>query len=216
MDDVKWFKDIFRPHFDKWVMEPIDRLVISQDALIGFIFMSCAIDYLASFLWGSSRSGQIGTSYKKFIDDYFPKDRYDAQGLYDSLRCGLVHMFTIKDKKYSLTHNHPELHLKTDSTGKTTLNAGNFRDDLVAAKNKYFDEVEKRADLLEKVTLRFIRDGFLDLEKQSVNESFSKELGEFILESKETTVDVSGAVLDTDKLGQEEMIVVKLVKTREE
>lgn len=49
-----WFRDYFRPHFDNWVFGPIDRLVCAEDALIGFIFMACAIDYLAGFWWGKT------------------------------------------------------------------------------------------------------------------------------------------------------------------
>ena len=50
-EKLTWFRDQFRPHFDGWIFDPINRLVHSQDALIGFIFMACAIDYLASFWW---------------------------------------------------------------------------------------------------------------------------------------------------------------------
>jgi hypothetical protein len=46
---LDWFRNYFRPHFDDWVIGPINRLVHTQDALIGFIFMACAIDYLAGF-----------------------------------------------------------------------------------------------------------------------------------------------------------------------
>jgi hypothetical protein len=162
---LEWFKRHFRPHFDQWVFDPINRLVPSQDALIGFILMSCAIDYLAGFLYGKSTKGHVQSAYTDFIIKYFPPS-YKPDDLYDSLRNGLVHMFTIKDKYYYLTHNHPELHLKQYSgTGspQIILNAESFRDDLSAAKDKYFDEVETRLDLdlLDHVVDRYTRDGFL-------------------------------------------------------
>jgi hypothetical protein len=158
-----WFRNYFRPHFDNWVFGPIDRLVYAQDALIGFIFMACAIDYLAGFWWGKSTKGVVEKVYTGFIDQYFPEGRYDTRGLYDSLRNGLVHMFTIKNKKYALTHNHPHLHLKVDANGQVVLNAGDLRDDLRAAKERYFDDVEARADLLDRLLERYNREGFLVL-----------------------------------------------------
>lgn len=161
-DKLRWFKD-FRSHFDLWVVEPIDRLVDSKDALIGFIFMSCTIDYLAGFWWGSSTRNNVKKAYTGFIEEYFPSGRYNAEGLYDSLRNGLVHMFTIKNKKYTLTHNNPDLHLKSDRNQQIILNAGNFRNDLIAAKDKYFDDVENDISLLDNVVNRYTRDGFLKL-----------------------------------------------------
>lgn len=158
---LSWFRNEFRPHFNEWVLSPIHRLVPSQDALIGFIVMTCAIDYLAGFWWGESTKGKVQAAYTGFIDAYFPKGRYDANGLYDSLRNGLVHMFTIKNKKYALIHNRPDMHLKNDTAGHIILNAADFRDDLVIAKDKYFDEVENNSELLDKLRDRFTRDGFL-------------------------------------------------------
>ncbi len=155
------FRDRFRPHFEEWVMGPINRLVSSDDALVSFVLMSCAIDYLSSFWYGESTQGKVGKVYPDFIETYFPGGRYDSGGLYDSLRNGLVHLFTIKGKRYILTHNRPDLHLKANKGGQIILNAGDFRDDLVLAKDKYFNEVEADPDLLAKLMKRFTRDGFL-------------------------------------------------------
>lgn len=161
-EKLKWFREVFRPHFDEWVFGPIDRLVPSDDALIGFIFMACAVDYLAGFSWGESTQGKVQAAYVAFIDQYFPRSRYDSKGLYDSLRNGLVHMFTIKGKKYALTHKNPALHLKQDRDGHIILNAGDFRDDLHSAKERYFTAVEAQPQLLDKCVERYVRDGFLD------------------------------------------------------
>src|SRR3972149_9846502 len=88
-----WFQKYFKPHFINWVIDPINRLVVSDDALIGFIFMSCAIDYLASFWWGKDTTGNVKKAYTGFIDKYFSPGKYDSLGLYESLRNGLVHLF---------------------------------------------------------------------------------------------------------------------------
>jgi hypothetical protein len=158
---LTWFRNYFRPHFNNWVFGPVDRLVRSEDALMGFIVMACSIDYLAGFWWGASTKYCTEKAYSGFIEKYFPPGRYDTAGLYDSLRNGLIHLFTIKGKKYALTHNTPTVHLKDAASGQVVLNANSFRDDLVAAKEKYFDAVEACPDLLDKVVDRYNRDGFL-------------------------------------------------------
>jgi hypothetical protein len=158
---LKWFREVFRPHFDSWVFGPVDRLVHSQDALVGFIMMACVIDYLAGFWWGGSTKNAVKRAYIGFIDRYFPKDRYIPEHLYDSLRNGLVHLFTIKGKRYALVHNQPNLHLREDTTRHIILNAADFRDDLRAAKDKYFDEVESTPAVLDKLLEQYFREGFL-------------------------------------------------------
>lgn len=160
VEKLKWFKQGFRPHFNEWAFGPIERLV-RKEPLIGFIFMSCIIDYLAGFYWGKSTLNNVRKAYTEFIGKYFPKDRYDAKGLYKSLRNGLVHSFTIKNKTYALTNKKPEFHLKEAESGHIVLNAEDFRDDLIAAKDKYFNDVESSPDLLNKVIERYNRDGFL-------------------------------------------------------
>lgn len=162
-EKLAWFREYFRPQFNGWVFDPIDRLAPSQNALIGFIFMACAIDYLAGFWWGRSTKDQVKAAYTGFITEYFPKGRYDAYGLYDSLRNGLIHMFTLRGKKYVLTHNNTHRHLKSDPFGRIILNAEDFRDDLAEAKEQYFRDVEGKPDLLDKLLERYRRDGFLDL-----------------------------------------------------
>jgi len=161
-EKLEWFRTKFRPHFDEWVFGPIDRLTPSRDALIGFVFMACAIDYLAGFRWGASTEKNVKKAYTGFIEEFFPVGRYDADGLYDSLRNGLVHMFTIKNKKYGLVHNKSDLHLKSDKAGHLILNAEDFRNDLVSAKERYFETVESQPDRLDKLVQRYDRDGFLE------------------------------------------------------
>jgi hypothetical protein len=41
------------------------------------------------------------------------------------------------------------------------LNADSFRKDLIDAANRYFDEVEKKPQLLDKAFQRYERDGFI-------------------------------------------------------
>ncbi|PKN88590.1 MAG: hypothetical protein CVU51_03815 [Deltaproteobacteria bacterium HGW-Deltaproteobacteria-1] len=158
-----WFQD-FRPHFNYLVLDPIKKFPLKMDdMLIGFVFMSCCIDYLSGFWWGENRElGMSRQAYVGFINEYFrPRGRYNAKGLYDSLRNGLVHLFTIKNKMYELTFDEPERHLTLSCIGYTVLDAGSFRKDLIDAANLYFDEVEKNPQLLNKAFERYEREGFV-------------------------------------------------------
>ena len=76
-----------------------------------------------------------------FIQAYFPVHKYNAEHLYDSLRNGLVHLFTIKNSHYSLVHGRPETHLTTDAQGRTLLNAEDLLADLQTATDTYFRHV---------------------------------------------------------------------------
>ncbi|MGB3717264.1 MAG: hypothetical protein WA996_22810 [Candidatus Promineifilaceae bacterium] len=161
------FRESFRPHFDKMICDPISKMVTTRDALWSFILMALVIDYLAGFWWGESTKGRTKQVYTGFVENYFPKGRYNSDSIYAYLRNGLVHSFTIKNSAFMLTHNHPELHLNKHESGRLILNAGDFRDDLFSAKNKYFDEVEACSpaagwfDVLDKFWMRLERDGFL-------------------------------------------------------
>lgn len=160
---LSWFRLKFRPHFDEWVMHPIDDLISGGHPLIGFLVMACAVDYLASFWWGETTKGHVKEAYTGFVREYFVPNLYDEDELYESLRVGLVHLFSIKDMKYALVSDKPDLHLREDDNGQVILNAQNFRNDLVQAKDGFFDAVESNPALLERVIQRHTRDGFLRL-----------------------------------------------------
>ena len=158
-----WFAD-FRPHFNYLVLDPIKKVPLKiDDMLICFVFMSCSIDYLSGFWWGDTREmGMVRQAYVGFINEYFlPRGRYNAKGIFDSLRNGLVHQFTIKNKMYELTFDEPERHLTVSHNNYLVLNAGSFRKDLIEAANRYFDDVEKKPKLLDKAFQSYERDGFV-------------------------------------------------------
>jgi hypothetical protein len=73
-DELIWFTNTFRPHFEEWVFHRIDRL-INTDPLMGFIFISCVIDCLSGFMIGK-KSTKI--SYIDFISTYFPTGKYNS------------------------------------------------------------------------------------------------------------------------------------------
>ena len=158
-----WFAD-FRPHFNYLVLDPIRKFPLKlDDMLICFVFMSCSIDYLSGFWWGDTREmGMVRQAYVGFINEYFrPRGLYNAKGIYDSLRNGLVHLFTIKNSIYELTFDEPQRHLTISHNGFIVLDAGSFRNDLINAASLYFDELKKNPQLLDKAFQRYERDGFI-------------------------------------------------------
>src|SRR5664280_654084 len=77
-----WLHD-FRPHFNHLVLDPIKRFSLKMDdMLIGFVFMSCSIDYLSGFWWGENKEiGMVRQAYVGFINEYFrPRGLYNAKG----------------------------------------------------------------------------------------------------------------------------------------
>ena len=170
---LEWFKKEFRPHFDEWVVDTASRMVNARDdvgvAMPAFIWLACGIDWLAGFR--SEESDSNTKSYTGFIKEYFPST-YDPKKLYDSLRNGLIHSFTIKKGQYALIHRHPELHFASNNQSEI-LNLENFFQDWINAKNKFFDDIERNPDKLDRAFQRHQRDGFLGLIQISFNNQTS-------------------------------------------
>ena len=66
---------------------------------IHFYPLVCAIDYLRYFKHGGNCNG---LQYEQIVNQYL--NNYDADFLYNSFRCGLVHQLQIKsNKRYIFT-----------------------------------------------------------------------------------------------------------------
>ena len=165
-EKLTWFKTDFRPHFDEWVGGTADRMVKASDdvgvAMPAFIWLTCSIDWLAELWWGKSTRGNVRKAYTGFLKTYF-STAYNPDYLYDSLRNGLVHSFTIKSGHYALKHRAPEIHLRANSQGYVLLNLENFYQDWLDAKNRFFNDIENNSDMLTRAYERVTRDGFLGL-----------------------------------------------------
>lgn len=170
---LEWFKTSFYSRFEIWVISPARAMISHPNGgMPAFVWLACAIDWVAGFWWGKStvKKNEKGRTVKSenkkcyisFINEYFPGDKYDANELWDSLRNGLIHLYTIKNAKYALTHGHRDSHLQLQN-GYVLLNVENFFDDFVFAVNQYFSAVENDEILFKKFIERFERDGFLGL-----------------------------------------------------
>lgn len=161
--NLSWFRTEFRPQFEILVVKPAQHMVQnSETKMPAFVWIACAIDWLAGFWWGKSTKNANKDSYTGFINAFFPVNTYDPDNLYDSLRNGLIHMYTIKNVKYLLTDGNPSLHLEM-RYGQQILNLENFFADFMVAKEKFFEKVEQDPKLLENVIERYRRDGFLGI-----------------------------------------------------
>jgi hypothetical protein len=98
--------------------------------------------------------------YEWFTEKYNPED------IYDSLRCRLVHKFTILGGKFTLTYNKPALHLTTHK-GQIVLNYEDFYRDFEKLKEEYFQKVKDPGNgKLANFTKRYETSGFLATEEE--------------------------------------------------
>jgi len=156
--------DLVEDNFNKWIFGGIEALSKSKGVSLTFVIIACAIDYLASFNVGGQTNRK---DYINFLKEYdwFTK-KYSPTDIYKSLRCGLVHNFTIHGGKFALTHNHPELHLKTDK-GRIILNFDDFYFDFRRLKEEYFPKVKNpKNGKLANFMKRYSTLGFLATEEE--------------------------------------------------
>jgi len=120
-----------------WAFADIRRASSGGAKLGAFILASCYIDYLSGYYFGgeSTRS-----NYIDFCRIFLPK--YNANDLYKSVRCRLVHNYSL-ESNCAFTHHHYKLHLRPTEDGKTVLNLGSFVNDLSKAMELFFSEVDK-------------------------------------------------------------------------
>jgi len=152
--------------FDRWIIDGIAKLSETKGVSLTFVLMVCAIDYLASFNYGGDTKRHAKEAYTDFLREYkwFTK-KYKPEDIYDSLRCGLVHNFTIIGGKYALTHKEPSRHRKTeniDGQKMIILNFKDFFEDFKRLKKEYFAKVRNpQENKTQNFLKRFGNMGFL-------------------------------------------------------
>lgn len=171
-DRVNWARIKFKTIIEESIFNRLEKLR-NTDPLVAFIYMSCAIDYLAGF-WHGRKNRTDQQDYKEVVDKYFPLNndgskRYDANALYEDLRCDLVHNFTV-GKTYVLTHGESEKHLKKTDTRQTVLNAESFEADLRRSKENYFRAINFEPELCLAAIERYRR-GMIDVIRVTLDSS---------------------------------------------
>lgn len=147
--------------FEKWIFTAINDLFNSRGVSLGFLIMACAIDYLTGLFKGTNLD-TTRDDYINFLKTYkwFSK-KYNPEYVYKSLRCGLVHNFTVKKSKFALTHKHPELHLKVTQRDEIILNYEDFFTDIKRLSREFFGKARKDPTTRAKLIERFSQIGIL-------------------------------------------------------
>lgn len=145
--------------FDRWVLGGIQAVGKSGGPALAFVLIACAIDYLTGFWKGrpSNEKDYIEflEAHPEFAAKYVPKD------IYGSLRCGLVHNFTIHGGAYALTSSTPQNHLRKAQSGHIFLNLEDFFADFVKLKEAVFSKAKTDADARTRFLARHRSTGFL-------------------------------------------------------
>lgn len=140
-----------------WEYKDIERASIFGEAkLAGFILGACFIDALAGFYAGlekkDAKSGS-GKRFKDFTVKYLPQ--YDAEKLYEDLRCGLVHSYAEGGTYVFTDANKAGFHLNKTPKGKIILNLEDFLSDLRKAYSDYRNDILTNDDTFQKALKRY-------------------------------------------------------------
>lgn len=149
--------------FDRWIIGGIASLSKTKGVSLTFVLIVCAIDYLASFNVGRETAGE---DYIDFLKEYkWFTQKYNPKYIYHSLRCGLVHNFTIKGGKYALTHKQSLRHRTIENIRgqeMIILNFEDFFEDFKRLKKEYFTKVRNpRENKKQNFLKRYRKIGFL-------------------------------------------------------
>jgi len=132
--------------------------------LAGFILGACFIDALAGFYAGvnkdESKNGS-GKRFKDFIKIYLTQ--YDADELWEDLRCGLVHSYAA-GKTYGFTDSRTTpfgFHLSMTPQGQILLNLEDFLSEIRKAYGDFRSDILKDNEVFEKAKRRFLSMGLM-------------------------------------------------------
>lgn len=139
-----------------WEYKDIERASIRGDAkLAGFILGACFIDALAGFYAGIDRKQSkkdSGKRFKDFVKRYLKK--YDANRLWEDLRCGLVHSYTEGGTYVFTDANKAGYHFNKINDGRILLNLEDFCADLREAYRSYRNDILENDDIYNKALKR--------------------------------------------------------------
>lgn len=145
--------------FDRWIIEGIRAVSKSSGVSLAFVLIACAIDYLAGFWAGKDANKK---DYINFLSaNYEFSAKYSPKDIYESLRCGLVHNFTIHNGAYALTSDNPQNHLRQATTNHIFLNLEDFFKDFIKLKEAVFGKAKSNEKARELFIKRFRKIGFL-------------------------------------------------------
>jgi len=147
--DLQLWVDEFERYFDERILSEIRTTIEIGLQTAPYILISCAIDFLVTF-WAGADSTR--THYRNFVNTFFIG--YDGENLYRELRCRMVHNHTVGERAI-ICWDEPDIHRCTTVDGTVVLNLGQFFDDFIQAKNRYFAALRSSPCLLKTHIRRF-------------------------------------------------------------
>ncbi len=130
--------DHIKEHLRDMAFADILRASNGGSKIGAFILGSCFIDYLAGFRYRKTKTTRA--KYIKFVGVYMDSF-YVPERLYGDLRCKLVHDYS-EGGSYAFVDARSDLHKTKLKDGRVVINLEDFITDLLAAMQKYFDELD--------------------------------------------------------------------------
>lgn len=147
-----------------WEYKDIEKASIFGEAKVaGFILGTCFIDAMAGFFAGTTKEKFSGSSdrFKGFVKEYLPA--YDAEKIWEDLRCGLVHSYA-EGGTYAFTNANEEgFHFNSTQRGKIILNLEDFLSDLRKAYKNFRNDILIDNDVFLKAKTRYESMGLMGL-----------------------------------------------------
>jgi hypothetical protein len=113
---------------------------IKEKPIASFILGSCLIDQLATFAYNVDETSDHRYYYQLFIKNYFLKYKHLGEQIYKSLRCKLVHGYTV-DEFLKIMSESDVIDNDTRHTHTNALTARTLYNELVSAWGKLKSEL---------------------------------------------------------------------------
>ena len=151
--------------YENLALVDIERALEGNCKLGALILAACFIDYMAKIagvISGSIGKNKSRDNYIAFVRQYMLS--YDAEKLYEDLRCDLVHAYTGLGE-YMYVADNSDVHLKmAGSPSKMLVNVEDFISDVKAAFYRFREEVLSDGNKIQLVFSRIKekRIGFIE------------------------------------------------------
>ncbi len=137
------------------------RAVTDARRMGSFILGFCFIEWMARYYFARRTSAE---DYREFVNRFLPQ--YDANEMYNFLRCGLVHGFTDRGKGYDFREDCPNSHLKITKLkggagSRRVLNLLNFQNDLEGAMIELLEVLRTNPEMANRALYHFQTSGMI-------------------------------------------------------
>lgn len=142
LGDIEYVEEQFKRTFH----DGIPLLLNDRGAFLSFICMVSGLDALAGYRFPDI--GGNGIRFRRFVNEYFPKQYHDVLDDLWSFRNSMVHAFS--PGPFALCHHQSHLHwagMQHAGGVMKTINAEDFYATFVQASSAYFGDVRSSQEL---------------------------------------------------------------------